>query len=118
MKNGDAQLRQVGDPSPQPLQGTGEEVGVGHGPHHPIRLVPVGIGLAEAVQGLEFGRPLQPHLGGRRQHALQVVEEVVILAVERVEVSEKPGKVGSYPGQVGGPLRRLGLFRELGLQPG
>jgi hypothetical protein len=79
---GQAQLLEVGDLGAHALQVPGEQIDITHAAQHLLRLEPVRVGLALRVQRLEPGRPRQPGLGRAGQDLLQVVEEVVVLAVE------------------------------------
>ena len=45
--------------------------------------------IAQRIERLEFIRALEPHLGRRREDALEVVEEVVLSPVEREQSIEQ-----------------------------
>ena len=93
MQVGDAQLGEVGDALAQPGQVAGEQVHVAHGADHAVGLEPIRVRAAHRVECLEFRRARDPHLGGRRKDALQVEEEIVVTAVEAVQLREQARKV-------------------------
>ena len=74
--------------------------------------------FAQCVQGLEFGGTAQPHLRGGGEYALQVIEKIVMLAVEGMQAFEEPWKMTFQTLHIGLPLDRLGLRAEARLQPG
>jgi hypothetical protein len=83
-----------------------------------LRLEPGGIGLALRVLHLQVGRAVEPGLGRQRQRALQVVEEVILVAVELAQQGEQAREVLVEPAQEGVPGSGADLRGEFLLQPG
>ena len=109
---GDAQLAQIGDALAQALQVAREQVHVAHRAHHAVGLVPVRIGLAHGVQRLELRRPVEPHLRGRGEDALEVIEEIVVITVEAMQALEQAREMAPEPMGVGVPFDRLRSLPE------
>ena len=84
---------EIRDAFAQTLKISCKQIHVTHRPDHALRLIPLRIGLTQGIQCHEFLGPLDPHLRGRGQDVLQVVEEIVVFAIESVQATEQAGKV-------------------------
>ena len=71
----------------------GKEVHIADAAQHLFGLKPDRIGLALRIERLKFIGSIQPALCRHRQNALQVVEEVVLLPIERQEQTKQVVKV-------------------------
>ncbi len=80
---GDAHFGEIGDPFPKSVQVAGKQVDVAHRTDHSMRLKPIRVRLPQRIQGLQLRRAGQPHFGGRRQNAFQMIEEIIVIAVQR-----------------------------------
>jgi len=85
---GQPQLFEIRDLVADARQVPGEAVHVAHAAQHALALEPAGIGLARRVEGVQVRRAGGEVLRGGDQDLLQVVEEVVALAIERVQQAE------------------------------
>jgi hypothetical protein len=115
---GQAQFLEVGNLGAQLLQVAGKEVDVADAAQHLLRLEPGGGGLTHGVLRLEVGGAVEPGLRGQRQRAFQVVEEVVLVAVQLAQEMEEAREVLVEPAAEGVPGGRAGVRGEFLLQPG
>ena len=112
------ELLEVGDLLRQPLQGAREQVHIVDGAEHLVGLEPVRAGLALGIERLEFRRPVEPGLGGQGEDFLQVIEEVVAIAVELEQETEEVRKVRGEALAEGFPFGRAGVGSEARVEAG
>ncbi len=104
---GQPQLLEIGDLGAHALQVAGKEIDVVDAAQHLLGLIPARVALARGVQRLERGGPVQPGLRRLGQDALQVIEEVVAVAVQR-RASRRKEIVEMLPPAGGGRSPTLG----------
>ncbi len=118
MQVGQPQLFEVRDALAHPLQVAGEQVDIQHPTQHVVGLEPIGSLLAHGVQGFQVLGTLQPGLRHAQQQLLQVIEKVILLAVQVVQQAEQTREIGQQAGLKSFPgLRcRLNFAPKMDLQ--
>jgi len=113
---GQAQLFEVGDLGAHAVERAGEQVDVEDAAEHALGLEPLRRALAFVVAHAQPHWPRQPHPRGHAHDALQVIEKVVVAAVQADQRPEQGGEVFVQPARERRPRGRPDVRRELQLQ--